>query len=155
MQRARNPTGNSFNGSAVFSRGITVIQGRVRLCGKFSSDDRRASRFWIAPCYEMICELCFSQCKSLASVAFDADTTVSRFDGHAFQWSGLTSIHIPSSVEVIHEYCFSRCKSLASVTHDPGSKLHPTLRDLLAGCALSPDCHMIPDLVPARSGSFQ
>jgi hypothetical protein len=81
----------------------------------------------------MICESCFSVCKSLASVTFDSDTKVSRFDDHAFGESGLTSIHIPSSVEVICEDCFSKCKSLASVTHDPDSKLRPTLPDLFAG----------------------
>jgi hypothetical protein len=122
MQRARNPTGNSFNGSAVFSRRITVIQGRCGFVVNFRGD-RRASRFWIAPCYALICKRYFSQCKSLASVAFDADTTVSRFNGHAFQWSSLTSIHIPSSVEVICADCLFRCKFLASVTFDADTKV--------------------------------
>jgi hypothetical protein len=40
-------------------------------------------------------------------VAFDSDTEVSRFHAHAFCESGLTSIHILSSVEVIYEHCFS------------------------------------------------
>jgi predicted DsbA family dithiol-disulfide isomerase len=82
---------------------------------------------------QKICEWCFLECKSLASVTFDSDTKVSRFDDYAFSDSGLTSIHVPSSVEVICEKCFSGCKSLASVTGDPGSKLRPTLSGLLAG----------------------
>jgi hypothetical protein len=135
MQLARDPSQNPFKGSTVFSRRIMVIQGRVRFCDEFSSDDRvkRKTRFWIASSYEVICTCCFSGCKSLASVTFDADAKVSRFDGSAFRQSGLTSIRIPSSVEVICETCFSGCSSLASVTHDPGSKLRPTLSRLLAG----------------------
>jgi hypothetical protein len=61
--------------------------------------------------------------KSLSSVTFDPDTKVSRFDPYAFCKSGLTSIHIPSSVEVISKYCFSKCKSLASVTFDSDTKV--------------------------------
>jgi hypothetical protein len=135
MQRAGNPKGNPFKGSTVFSRRITVVQGILRLCSAFSIDDQSAQgrRFWIASFYEAICERCFSGCKSLASVTFDADTKVSRFEGSAFSKSGLTSIHIPSSVEMTCESCFSECKSLASVTHDPDSKLRPTLSGLLAG----------------------
>jgi hypothetical protein len=70
-------------------------------------------------------------------VTFDSDIKVSRFDRIAFYDSGLTSIHIPSSVEMICESCFYKCKSLASVTHDPDSKLHPALSDLLSGVPLS------------------
>jgi hypothetical protein len=66
---------------------------------------------------------CFSECKSLASVTFDPDTKVSRFDGNAFCRSGLSSIHIHSSVEVICESCFCACKSLASVTFNSGTKV--------------------------------
>jgi hypothetical protein len=76
---------------------------RVRLCNEFSSDDCRTSLFWIASSYEVICERCFCECKSLASVIFDSDTKVLRFDRYAFSSSGLTSIQIPSSVEMICE----------------------------------------------------
>jgi hypothetical protein len=93
----------------------------------------RASRFWIASSDEMIRERCFYECKSPASVTFDADTKVSRFDRFVFSASGFTSIHIPSSVEGICKRCFDRCESLISVTRDPGSKLRSTISGLLAG----------------------
>jgi hypothetical protein len=85
----------------------------VRVCDEFSSGDGKASRFWIASSYEVIRDRCFSQCKSLASVTFDYETKISRFDVHAFYGSGLTSIHIPLLVEMICEGCFAECKSLA------------------------------------------
>jgi hypothetical protein len=71
----------------------------------------------------MIRERCFSKCESLASLTFDADTKVSRFEAYAFFCTGLTSIHIPSSVETICEYCFRECKLLASVTFDSDAKV--------------------------------
>jgi hypothetical protein len=110
---------------------------RVQLCAEFSSSDRRASCFWIASSYEGIRKRRLSKCKSLASVTFDSNTKVSRFDGKAFSGSGLTSIHIPSLVKVICEYCFSGCDSLASVTRDPGSKLRLTRSGLLSGVPFS------------------
>jgi hypothetical protein len=64
-----------------------------------------------------------AECKLPASVAFDPDTKISRFEGDAFSWSGLTLIHIPSSVEVICESCFCGCKSLASITFDADTKV--------------------------------
>jgi hypothetical protein len=97
----------------------------VGLCHEFLSDDCRASRFGIASSYEVICEDCFSGCKSLASVTFDSNSKMSRFDVCAFSWSGLTSIYIPSLVEVICESCFSQCKSLVSVTFDSDIKVSP------------------------------
>jgi hypothetical protein len=75
--------------------------------------------------------------KLLALVTFDSDTKVWQFDRYAFCESGLTSIHIPSSVQVICEGCFLGCQSLASVKHDPHSKLNPTLSALLTGRPLS------------------
>jgi hypothetical protein len=59
MQFARYPGQNPFKRSTVFSRRITVIQGKVRLCDEFASGDLRASRFWIASSYEVIRELTF------------------------------------------------------------------------------------------------
>jgi hypothetical protein len=95
MQFPRYPSPNPFKRSTVFSRQITVDQGRVRFCDEFSSVDCKAHRFWIAWSYEVIREDCFRGCKSLASVAFDADRKVSQFDRNTFSLSGLTSIHIP------------------------------------------------------------
>jgi predicted DsbA family dithiol-disulfide isomerase len=93
--------------------------------GVFSNDSGLAglTSIHIPSSVEVICEYCFSNCKSFASVIFDSDTKVSRFEGDVFSGSGLTSIHIPSSVEVICEFCFSDCKSLASVTFDSDTKV--------------------------------
>jgi hypothetical protein len=70
---------NPFNGSTVFSRRITVIQGSVRLRDEFWSGDRGdlQTRFWIISSSEVIRERFFFQCQSLASVTFEADTKVS------------------------------------------------------------------------------
>jgi predicted DsbA family dithiol-disulfide isomerase len=85
----------------------------------------------ISSSVEVICEACFRGCKSLASVTFDSNTKISRFDGYAFSLSGLMSIYIPSSAEMICEHCFFGCKSLASAKHDPGLKLRPPRSGLL------------------------
>jgi hypothetical protein len=66
---------------------------------------------------------CFSGCRSLLPVTFDAESKLSRLERCAFCASGLPSIHIPSSVEVIYEGCFFECRSLLSVTFDAQSKL--------------------------------
>jgi hypothetical protein len=44
---------------------------------------------------EVICESCFSWCKSLASVTFDANSRLSRLEKAAFYESGLPSIYFP------------------------------------------------------------
>jgi hypothetical protein len=44
---------------------------------------------------EVICESCFSSCKSLTSVTFDANSRLSRLEKRAFSKSGLRSIHLP------------------------------------------------------------
>jgi hypothetical protein len=95
----------AFRRYTVFSRRITVMQGRLRHCDEFSSGDCRASRPWIASSYEVIRERCFYECKSLASVTFDSDRKVSRFGDNTFASTGLTLIHIPSSIEVIYAGC--------------------------------------------------
>jgi hypothetical protein len=125
MMTVSDPKENPFKGSTVFSRQVTVVQGILWLCHDFSSSDQgdQEPHFWIASSYEAICKDCFSECKSLVSVTFDADSTVSRFDAFAFSLSGLTSIYIPSFIEVICEYCFYQCESLASVAFDVDSKV--------------------------------
>jgi hypothetical protein len=71
----------------------------------------------------VICQECFAECKSLKAISFESNSKLSRIERKAFYWSGLTSIHLPASVEVICESCFSNCKSLESLTIDRGSKL--------------------------------
>jgi hypothetical protein len=53
MQSVKDPKGNPFKGSTVFSRRITVVQGLLQFCHEFLSSDRGnlESRFWIASSY--------------------------------------------------------------------------------------------------------
>jgi hypothetical protein len=92
----RDPKGNSFKGSTEFGRRITVVHGMFPLCREFSSGDLGdfKSRFWIASFYEMICDGCFCECESLASMTFDADSKVLQFRGGVFCGSDFTSIRI-------------------------------------------------------------
>jgi hypothetical protein len=85
----------------------------------------------------MICEFCFSDCKSLASITFETGSRLSRLEKSAFSGSGLRSIHFPASIEVICEFCFSDCTALTSVSFDPSSVLHAPLSVLLSGSRVS------------------
>jgi hypothetical protein len=44
-------------------------------------------------------------------------------DSIAFQWSGLTAIHVPASIEVLYKWRFVDCESPASVTFELDLKL--------------------------------
>jgi hypothetical protein len=56
-------------------------------------------------------------------VTFESGSRLERIEESAFQWSGLKSILIPSSVVVLGKSSFSWCKSLESVTFESGSRL--------------------------------
>jgi hypothetical protein len=76
----------------------------------------------------------------LTSVAFESDLKLQRIEKSAFPQSGLTSIHIPASVEVLCERCFSDCESLTSVTFE----LHSKLREVgVNSFVRSPHLHLI------------
>jgi hypothetical protein len=60
---------------------------------------------------------------SLTSVTFELNSKLHQIEEHAFDWSGLTTIQIPASVEVLCKSCFSNCWSLTSVTFELNSKL--------------------------------
>jgi hypothetical protein len=49
---------------------------------------------------EVICESCFSFCKSLESGTFEANSRLPRREDKAFSKGGLCSMHIPCLVEV-------------------------------------------------------
>jgi phage protein U len=56
---------------------------------------------------EVIGEACFSSCKSLAFVKFDANSRLSRLEKEAFCGSGLQSINLPGAREGVGVACFS------------------------------------------------
>jgi hypothetical protein len=60
---------------------------------------------------EVFCEECYSQCSSLASVAFAVDWKLSRLE----------------------QKVFSKSESLVSITFDPNSRLQGHKSELLAG----------------------
>jgi hypothetical protein len=62
-------------------------------------------------------------CKWIDSVVFEVNLRLSRLDAHAFRASGITSIHIPASIEVICDHCVCYCQSLTSITLELGSHL--------------------------------
>jgi hypothetical protein len=90
---------------------------------------------------EVIYESCFSYCKSLTSVTFDANSRLSRLEKQGFCWNGLQSIHLPGSLEVICKSCFSHCHSLTSVAFDPRSRIRPRVSNLQAGIPF--DCRSL------------
>jgi hypothetical protein len=113
----------SLRRAMVYHRKIKIVGGVIR----YLSDVLRPAcliwRCWFPSSVEMICESCFSSCKSLISVTFDANSRLSRLEKLAFCRSGLQSIRLPGSLEVICESCFSSYESFASVTFDPNSRL--------------------------------
>jgi hypothetical protein len=73
---------------------------------------------------KILCEFCFCSCKSPKSATFESDSKLQWIKKSAFAESGLTSIHVPTSVQVLCERCFCNCKSFTSETFEMDSKLH-------------------------------
>jgi hypothetical protein len=107
----------------VCHRRMKVVSGMVWCLSDVLRLPDLAWRYWFPSSVEVICESCFSSCKSLASVTFEANSRLSRVEKAAFCKTGLQSIHLPRSLEVICEFCFFYCKSLAFVTFDANSRL--------------------------------
>jgi hypothetical protein len=70
-----------------------------------------------------IAQYCFSNCKSLCEIKFEAGSKLQRIEAGAFYLTALKTIQIPSSVLSIDGNCFGYCKSLYEVTFEAGSKL--------------------------------
>jgi hypothetical protein len=66
---------------------------------------------------------CFSYCKIISAVSFEAPSHLIRIESSAFTSSSICSIVIPCSVEVIGASCFASCKSLTSVAFQANSRL--------------------------------
>jgi hypothetical protein len=71
---------------------------------------------------ECIRKYCFSECKFLYEVLFEAGSKLKRIKEHAFHGTGLKQIEIPSSVEFIGKHCFCGCQSLCVIRFQPGCK---------------------------------
>jgi hypothetical protein len=104
-------------------RRIPVVGGVVRCLSDVVQPVCLMRTCWFPPSIEVICEWCFSSCKSLTSVRFDTNSQLSRLEKQALFGSRLHSIHLLASLEVICESCFHSCKSLESVTFDANSRL--------------------------------
>jgi hypothetical protein len=74
---------------------------------------------------------CFSWCRSLSSVTFEAGSRLLRIGAGAFGGTGLIEIVIPASVEVLGAGCFSLCRLLSSVRFESGSRLLETEGEVL------------------------
>jgi hypothetical protein len=66
---------------------------------------------------------CFSPCQSPSSISCYSDSKLSQIERDAFCESGLTSIHLPASVEVICERSFFGCTLLTSISFESRSPI--------------------------------
>jgi hypothetical protein len=126
-------TGLSMDDSGIENVIVDPENAYFRVCGDFLLDFRescmvryfgRAADVSISNVIEVIGVGCFSYCRSLLSVRFEAGCRISLFGESAFQHcSSLQSICIPSSVETISKSCFYQCYDLLKVTFEPDSKV--------------------------------
>jgi hypothetical protein len=82
---------------------IKVVSGVVECLSEVPRSVCLLWKLWFPSSVEAICEFCFRNCNSLASVTFDANSRLSRLENRAFYESGLQSIHLPGSLEVSHD----------------------------------------------------
>jgi hypothetical protein len=84
----------------------------------------------------VLCRYCFSGCRSLSSVVFEANSHLERIEESAFcDCSCLQSICIPASVVILGQWCFAHCTSLASFTFEFGSKLDRIEGNVFSRCS--------------------
>jgi hypothetical protein len=76
----------------------------------------------ISSSVEFIGKYCFSECKFLYEVLFEAGSKLKRIDEYGFHGTGLNQIEIPSSVEFIGKHCFCGCQSLCVIRFEAGCK---------------------------------
>jgi hypothetical protein len=81
-----------------------------------------SSKIEIPRTIEILCSLCFSECKLLSSISFESNSGLKRIESFAFSSSSLQSIVIPRSVEIICSSCFSFSK-LSSTSFGSNSRL--------------------------------
>lgn len=59
-------------------------------------------------------ECAFNSCKTLATLTFP--TTLKSIGGHAFRYTGLTTLQLNNGLETIGEYAFADCDSMKAAT---------------------------------------
>jgi hypothetical protein len=71
------------------------------------SIDLRLAIIHVPASAEIRCTSRFSHGKLLASAIFRSDSELQRIEEYVFQWSGLTAIYVPASVEVLYKLYLS------------------------------------------------
>ncbi|MDR1267415.1 MAG: leucine-rich repeat domain-containing protein, partial [Holosporales bacterium] len=80
---------------------------------------------------------CFSNCRSLIHVVFEANSQITRMEGGAFEnCASLESLCIPASVEVLSDRCFSGCRSLFIVGFAANCKITRIERGVFENCVI-------------------
>jgi hypothetical protein len=68
---------------------------------------------------EVLCKYCFSNCKSLTSVAFEFESKLQRIEESTFPGTGLTEFLLPHSLQFLSGSAFVCC-ALNIVSFRPG-----------------------------------
>jgi hypothetical protein len=97
---------------------------------------------------------CFSECRELEEVIFEAGSRLQRIDIGAFNGCPLESITIPASVILLETSCFQRCTALRDVIFENGSNIREINAHAFYGCS-SLEKIAIPGVVTLGSGSFR
>jgi hypothetical protein len=114
---------NTIKSGITFSRRIEVQEGLRKILIQDVVCPRIFHREWFSSSILIIPQECFFECKSFTSIAFEVGSKLQQIGESAFAWSGLTTIHIPASVEVFCKRCFCNSESLISITFEPNSRL--------------------------------
>jgi hypothetical protein len=79
---------------------------------------------------EILGSKCFSDCRSLSSIAFESNSRLTRIESNAFRGSSLQSILIPRNVEFIDVSTFVSV-ALSSISIEPGNEIFVLERNIL------------------------
>lgn len=58
----------------------------------------------------------FGKVSSLVSVEFSATSKIKVIEQQAFEYTSITSVYLPATLEEVGQYVFRRCEKLAVVT---------------------------------------
>jgi hypothetical protein len=113
-------TFSSWGTQFVAERRLTVLDGLVKprtATNQGAADNR--TRQWVPRVVMNVPERLLSEQRKLTYVSFERHSVLGEIGAYAFAYSGLTSIHLPASVEVICKHCFVGCKELACISFEP------------------------------------